>query len=480
MSTLIYGVSKGELNPAFMLSIGFVLVAAVAIAVLDMTIVAGVVVVPWIIWLFYQRPMLLVCLWPALSLIDVFFPSAAFFRAGGIKFLTLDPAYFFTITHLGLYALRFPKKVATTIKEHKLLVIFLGLIAVSILVYTPMYGQSAIGEARKFYFVFLFPLLAVLSIKETSDLKRLVLVIVGVACVIAAVALYRAVMQHTIVRVLNSEATLIVAVAAFSLLLLRINKLVLINPLLDSGLLSGFSLLALASGQRSVWLSIGLGSMLLLWLYRRRAVFMVKAFTIAGAILVGLTLAIIAFPEAGAKLAEKFAGIIDPYSDKTASWRIRGWEAQLQTLAEVNPVFGEGLGGYYSWKLGSYEVNNFPHNAYVQMLLKFGVLGLLLYTLLVLEFFRKALAVRSRLGQGPMRAYLEIGIVCFGAVHGYLLGYGFEPITLVFFAVALSAMNLYRQMVRDYKQFRLGEISSNSALVQTSLPTTRGVVLRIY
>jgi O-antigen ligase len=480
MSTLTYGVSKREFNPAFLVSTFCILVAVVAITALDMAIVAGLFITPWFIWLFYQRPLLLVCLWPVLSLIDVFFPSAAFFRAGGIKFLTLDPAYFFTITHLGLYALRFRKHVTTVIKDNKLLVIFLGMVALSILIYTPMYGQSAVGEARKFYFVFLLPLLAALSIKNTSDLRRIILVIVGVAYVIAIVALYRAVTQHTIVRVLNSEATLILAVAAFSLLLLRINKTILIHSFIDTALLFVFSLFALGSGQRSVWLFIGLGSILLLWLYRRRAVFMVKGFMVAAAVLVGLTLVVIAFPEAGGKLAEKFAGIIDPYSDKTASWRIRGWEAQLQTLAEVNPFFGEGLGGYYSWKLGSYEVNNFPHNAYVQMLLKFGLLGLLLYLLLVWEFFRKALAVRSRVGQGPMRAYLEIGIVCFGAMHGYLLGYGFEPITVVVFAVALSAMTLYRERVREYKHFRVRDLPSDPCTVQASLPTAPGVIARIF
>jgi O-antigen ligase len=469
MSTVAYRYTGREVGPAFMLSITFVIVAAIAISALDLAIVAGLFVIPWFVWVFYQRPLLLVYLWPALSLIDAFFPSAAVFRAGGIKFLTLDPAYFFTIMHLGVYAFRYPKNLATIMKEHKLLVIFLGMIALSVLVYTPMYGQSAVGEARKFYFVFLFPLLTAVSIKKIADLKRLILVIVGVALVIAAVALYRAAMQHTIVRVLTSEPTLILAFAAFSLLLLRINKVTLINPHADTALLSLFSLLAVGSGQRSVWLSVGLGSMVLLWLYRHRAVFVLKAVMVAGAILVAIAASLVVFPQAGAKLTEKFAGIVDPYSDKTASWRIRGWETQLQTLAEVNPFLGEGLGGYYSWKMGSYEVNNFPHNAYVQMLLKFGLVGLLLYVLLIVDFFRKALSIRRKFSHGPMRACLEIGIVCFGAAHGYLLGYGFEPITLVFFAMAFSAINLYRQVVREYQQLRLQALRSDPRSLRTNL-----------
>jgi O-antigen ligase len=208
------------------------------------------------------------------------------------------------------------------------------------------------------------------------------------------------------------------------------------------GLLCVFSFIALGSGQRSVWLAIGLGSLLLLWLYRRRSVFLLKFVTVTMMILFVGTVAVTAFPVAAVRLVEKFGGIIDPYSDRTASWRIRGWQEHLTTIRKVGPLLGEGLGSYYSWTHGSVEVTASPHNAYIQLVLKFGLVGLMIYALLAYAFFRKMSAIRKKLPPGPMRAYVEMGIVNFGAGHGYMLGYGFEPIMLIFFGLAVSAAKL--------------------------------------
>lgn len=420
--------------------------------------------------------MLLVCLWPVVSLIEVFFPWAPV-RVGGIRLLPLDPIYFFTISQLVVCFLAQPKTTIAVLTEHKHVAIFFGMVILNVILYTPVHGQSAVGEARKFYFIFLFPLLTLVSVKSAEDLRKLLLAVVAMALSVAVVALYRAASAHTIVRILNSEATLILALASFAILLFRINKIVLINGPTDGALVFIFGLFSLASGQRSVWLAIGVGSILLLWLYRHEVAFVVKVFTLAGATLVTVSVAVIAFPEAGAKLTEKFAGIIDPYTDKTASWRIKGWEAHLENIGEINPLFGEGLGGYYSWKLGSNEINFSPHNAYVQMTLKFGLVGLLIYALMLFHFFRKALAARKKLTRGAVRAFLEIGVLCFGAAHGYMVGYASEPIILYFFAIGTTALALHQKAIRDHRPFGLCDAGSN---VPISLVLTRRMISKTF
>ena len=82
------------------------------------------------------------------------------------------------------------------------------------------------------------------------------------------------------------------------------------------------------------------------------------------------------------------------------------------------------------------------HSAYVEMILRLGLFGLALYSLLVFKFIRNALAVRKTLGTGPMRAWLETGILTFGAAHAFSTGYNFDPIMLVFLAVGNSACRL--------------------------------------
>ena len=76
------------------------------------------------------------------------------------------------------------------------------------------------------------------------------------------------------------------------------------------------------------------------------------------------------------------------------------------------------------------------------MIVKFGLFGLALYCLLVFKFVRNALAVRKTLGTGPMKAWLETGILTVGAAHAFCSGYSFEPIILMFLAVGNSARRL--------------------------------------
>jgi O-antigen ligase len=222
----------------------------------------------------------------------------------------------------------------------------------------------------------------------------------------------------------------------------RIQKIVIFTPLLDTALLLLFSVIVLGSGQRSVWLAVGLGLILIVWLYRHRAVLLSKIVMLGLVGVMGLITAMIMFPEATSGLVDKFSGIIDPSDDKNASWRMAGWQAQWVQMKQ-NILFGEGVGNYYSWKFrGQYEVKANPHNAYIQMMLKFGLFGLILYSLAAIQFFRKTLRVRRRLRPGPMKAYIELGVLTFGATHAYMLGYGIHPFALAFFGIGICAAKL--------------------------------------
>jgi O-antigen ligase len=389
----------------------------------------------------YRHPLLLLYAFPFVSLVDVFFPFLPL-RLGGFSLLPLDPLYFLMVAYIGISALRTPRRVMGIFKRNVFLTMFLGMLATSALIFLPVYGQSAVGEARKFYFFFIFPIFASLVIEKPADLRRFLQAVIFAAGFVGVLCFGIAAFRGSVVRAGNSEATLIVGLAAFAMLIQRMHRLNVIHPIADRILLCLFGMLALASGQRSVWLAIGFGALLLFWLYHRSSALMVRTAVITvAAVLLSIT-ALLSFPEFGERLANKFAGIVNPYADNTASWRIQGWQAHLNTVKE-NLLFGEGLGSYYSWKLrGKFEVNVSPHNAYIQLMLKFGLVGLIIYAFLAIHFFRKMLAFRKKTSPGLMRAYAEIGIVCFGASHAYMVGYGIEPIVLIYFALATSALKL--------------------------------------
>jgi O-antigen ligase len=454
MTTVAYRYFNRHIIRTVGVTTALIFITAAAIYRFDMTLVTALFIVPSFMWLFYRYPFLLLYSWPVMSTLQVYFLYAPIeaVHSVGVSVLPLDPVYFFTIAHLALCAVTYPRTMGRTLKENRFLTVFLALVALYVVIYTPLYGQSAIGEARKFYFVFLFPLLALVVIRKPEDLKRLLMVIVAAALVITCVTIFFAAQRQTIFRVSDSVETLILAFVAFSFLMLRLNKAVLISANIDTALLCLLSVLVLGSGQRSVWIAVALGAIILLWLYGRRTVFFVRALLLAVMILVAGGAAISAFPSLGSRLGEALSGILDPRRDETASWRLEGWEKQLTKLwQDGNFLLGEGLGGYFRWKYGvtNIKIEVAPHNAYVQTTLKFGLVGLTIYGLLVVEFLRRTLACRKKLKPGSIKAYLEMGIVNFGAAQGYMLGYDFQPIILMFFAVAMCAIKLSQESLRD-------------------------------
>jgi hypothetical protein len=332
---------------------------------------------------------------------------------------------------------------ARVVKDNKLLSIFLAVVALYVVLWAPVFGfQRSLGEARKVYFMFLIPLLASVAIKTTDDLRKFVLVLVWAAIAVAIFGLGRVAMKGSAVLALGSEGTLIVALVAFLMIVHLIYRTVIINPLVDRVLLFVFGLMVLVSGQRSVWLTVGFGLILMFWFYRSRSPVIARILMVSAFAVFGLSAGMSIFPEAGSRLLEKFGGIVNPTEDANASWRIKRWEYQRDRLIEQgNVLFGEGFGDYERDPLTG-KIAPSPHNAYIQTVLKLGLFGLMIYALLAFQFFRKTLAVRNKLVPGPMRAYLETGVLSFGAAHAYILGYNFMPIMLMVFSLAVCAVKL--------------------------------------
>jgi hypothetical protein len=405
---------------------------------------------PVLVMLFYRHPMFLLYLFLISYAFDAVFPEY-YFLAGGFMLFPTDVAYFFTITTLAMCAWLRPRKIAAALKENVFLSMFLALIVLYVVLYTPVYAQSAVGEARKYYFIFLIPLLAAVAIKNPTDLQRFVVAIVWAAVAIAVVGLSMAVAKGTIIRGISAQAALALVLAAFVMLIHRIYKIVLVGPTLDKLLLWLFFTATIIVSHRTVWLAMGSGLLLMFWLYCRKQALLAKVILSVFVTTTAIGAGIVLFPNTAARLETKFQGILEPEKDANASWRMERWQQHLERLSQDgNLLFGEGFGSYY----GQDEAGLFMpdlHSGYIQLILKFGVAGLILYGVLAFKFMRDALAVRKILEAGPMRASLESGILAFGAAHVYSSGYGFDLIMLMFFAVANSAARLAQHGSVDFR-----------------------------
>lgn len=108
---------------------------------------------------------------------------------------------------------------------------------------------------------------------------------------------------------------------------------------------------------------------------------------------------------------------VDPEGSAAQRWAI--WQTGLR-IAEAHPATGVGLGAY-SYANGSVsEVlgNRDAHSTYLTLLVENGVIGVLLFLLLVGATIAKSASVRRRirhaLPAGAMQLrFLELGLICF-------------------------------------------------------------------
>lgn len=162
--------------------------------------------------------------------------------------------------------------------------------------------------------------------------------------------------------------------------------------------------LVLCSAQRSPTMAVLATIPLLLWIGRRH--FMVSL------VLLVLSLGIffgwleLMNPTLGGKLIpfmeKQFTAFLSPEMDPTGSWRLYGWRWELNKVFS-NPfwvLIGQGFGGYYEWyfTLTDEVIRTAPHNVYIQLWSKQGLVGLGLYIVILISFFKQGFQflIRSR------------------------------------------------------------------------------------
>jgi O-antigen ligase len=401
---------------------------------------------------FCTRPLPLVLLWIAVLFYEeIIHDALAIFPAigtlGSIYLLPMDIPYFFTFIYLSITAATRPHEIKRVVKDYPFLTLFILTVMASVVIYTPEYGKMAIGEARKSFFCFFFPVLAFISIKTFANLHRLLLAVFFIAVGVSALGYLILFMGASDMRPLSAGGALILLFAIFSVLIAHTNNLAIANKTLDNVMVGLFLPLVLIPHHRTVFLAAILGLFLLFELHRRKVLFVIKAGATSVILFAAICVAFIMVPKFENIFMKALAGIADPHSDATASWRMEGWQKQLAALSERQVLLGKGVGSYFSWDQGSWQYSNQrvkvgPHNAYVEIVLKFGLLGLAVYVLLAFSFFRRMLVARKKLPPGPARAYIEMSLVTFGAAQACMTGYGFSLLIFIFYAIGITTVRL--------------------------------------
>jgi hypothetical protein len=401
---------------------------------------------------FCTRPLPLALLWIAVLFYEeIILDALAIFPAigmlGSIYLLPMDIPYFFTLVYLSITAATRPHEIKRVVKDYPFLTLFILTVMASVVIYTPEYGKMAIGEARKSFFYFFFPVLAFVSIKTFANLHRLLLAVFFLGVGVSALGYLVLFMGSSELRPISAGGALILLFTIFSVLIAHSNNLVIANKTIDNVMVGLFLPLVVIPHHRTVFLAAILGLFLLFELHRRKALFVIKAGATSVILLAAICIAFMLIPKFENIFMKALAGITDPHSDTTASWRMEGWQKQLAALSERQVLFGQGLGSYYNWDMGNWQYSNqrvkvSPHNAYVVIVLKLGLFGLAVYVLLAFSFFRRMFVARRKLPPGPARAYIEMSIVNFGAAHALMTGYDIGLMPLIFYAIGITAVRL--------------------------------------
>lgn len=150
------------------------------------------------------------------------------------------------------------------------------------------------------------------------------------------------------------------------------------------------------SAMRAVVASIVVTLPFLLWITRRH--FFKTLLLGAIAMILGTIVITIMNPLLEGQLGEFFGrlyrGIIDPSQDPTGSWRLYGWQWEMERIFS-NPfwvLIGQGFGGYYEWyfNLTDEILRTGVHNQFIQFWSKMGLLGLSLFLAVVFSFYNQA------------------------------------------------------------------------------------------
>jgi O-antigen ligase len=369
--------------------------------------------------------------------------TAAFNR--GFSLLSLGPIY---ITELCLAILAITTLVemvqgqvrvfpAERTAKFVLLTAFAYLFWGGVRLLPDLVGNATLATIRNFALVYYaaFCILAWTAIQK-ADVGRVIeitlasIVVLSTITNIVTVALFyvqEGVTDDPNLKVIQGQAAvfaLLSVVILVCLIRFRAFAGVPVFPQLAVGFLVVNLLFVYLSGHRSAFISVGAGLAVLVLSKEKRKVSWVKA-SIAFAVFVALLLIAWKFvaPSVGV-LAEKYETILAPTEEANAAWRLEFWIAMIG-LWWTAPIAGVGFAYDFinvePW--GVVEEHYDPHNSYLAILARMGVIGLILtivflvaVSIMFTKIMRSAASPRKRMLAGCLFSSF-ISIAVFGSAN---------------------------------------------------------------
>lgn len=108
----------------------------------------------------------------------------------------------------------------------------------------------------------------------------------------------------------------------------------------------------------------------------------------------------------------------------TTGWRLAGWSILLNKTLEGNIIFGEGLGGYYDL-FSATEKGAPPHNEWLIVFNKLGLIGIILLLYLIGQFYKTGIEFMRSEPNSELKTYMEglFAVFLIGLIGGVFFGF---------------------------------------------------------
>lgn len=331
----------------------------------------------------------------------------------------------------------------------KSIIVFIIFLFIVVIYSYPEYQINSFGEFRYFYIILFLPLFIGVNFSKyqvRNFFKSFIIVYLVLSIILYFILSFITGLGFISLnftgtaRIFPSDISLGIFLSSIFLLLSKKYNIIKLNNTIVVLLsITGF-VIVLFDNHRSVWLFAMVTILFLLFIKEIRTSItktIIFSFPILIVIILLLSPTLLEFiPEIDTRLL----AITNPESDPTANWRLLNWDLQLQRFYK-NPVIGGGLGGYWGIEGQRWDIGVMPHNMYVIILAKLGIIGLILFiTPLLLSYvnFKSSFNVDDK----ENKFYSLIGTISIISILTYSIAYALDfRTTWIFFGLALAYFN---------------------------------------
>ncbi len=309
---------------------------------------------------------------------------------------------------------------------------FLGWVVLAILAGIGTYGYRAFGESRTVvhFFTFLFPF-ALFDEQGVRDLSKVVDTVEKVILLSALLSLtmffvapFLEFVQEDFrgERYLNSNQTFFLVLASCWLFVRILNRLNF-RPIFGTAAFL-FLVAAILSKNRTAIASLAFVLPILIFVSGRLRVILASALLMVAA---GLAFAWFA-PGTVGEVSIALGGILNPTDDPNYSWRL---QVQSAALEQGMDTFwsGQGYGSYFNYIVadaqGLHIEEVTPHNQFLTLFLKTGVIGVLSIVVAMGWFLRESYRIR-RISKEPLMVKTVLTVMMLATASQFFYGFAYD------------------------------------------------------